>query len=35
VLPISRRLPLRNASEAHALAQQGGAGKIVLVCQGM
>jgi NADPH:quinone reductase-like Zn-dependent oxidoreductase len=31
--PISRRLPLRQASEAHALAQQGGAGKIVLVCQ--
>ncbi len=33
LLPISRRMPLRNASEAHALAQQGGAGKIVLVCQ--
>jgi NADPH:quinone reductase-like Zn-dependent oxidoreductase len=33
LLPISRRLPLRHASEAHALAQQGGAGKIVLVCQ--
>lgn len=32
-LPISRRLPLRNAGEAHALAQQGGAGKIVLVCR--
>ncbi|HEV2702360.1 MAG TPA: NADP-dependent oxidoreductase [Steroidobacteraceae bacterium] len=30
LLPIGRRLPLRNASEAHALAQQGGAGKIVL-----
>lgn len=33
LLPISRRMPLRNASEAHAVAQQGGAGKIVLVCQ--
>jgi NADPH:quinone reductase-like Zn-dependent oxidoreductase len=35
VLPISRRLPLRNAGEAHALAQRGGAGKIVLLCQDM
>jgi NADPH:quinone reductase-like Zn-dependent oxidoreductase len=33
LLPISRRLPLRNAAEAHALAQQGGAGKIILVCR--
>jgi NADPH:quinone reductase-like Zn-dependent oxidoreductase len=33
VLPIGRRLPLRKASEAHALAQQGGAGKIVLLCR--
>jgi NADPH:quinone reductase-like Zn-dependent oxidoreductase len=33
VLPIARRLPLREASEAHALAQRGGAGKIVLVCR--
>jgi len=33
VLPISRRLPLRDAGEAHALAQRGGAGKIILVCQ--
>jgi NADPH:quinone reductase-like Zn-dependent oxidoreductase len=33
VLPISRRLPLRDASEAHVLAQRGGAGKIVLVCR--
>jgi NADPH:quinone reductase-like Zn-dependent oxidoreductase len=32
-LPISRRMPLREASEAHALAQGGGAGKIVLVCR--
>ena len=34
LLPISRRLPLRAAGEAHALAQRGGAGKIVLVCEG-
>jgi NADPH:quinone reductase-like Zn-dependent oxidoreductase len=33
LLPIGRRLPLRNAGEAHALGQQGGAGKIVLVCK--
>ena len=33
LLPISRRLPLRDASEAHVLAQKGGAGKIVLVCR--
>jgi NADPH:quinone reductase-like Zn-dependent oxidoreductase len=33
VLPISRRLPLRDAGEAHALAQRGGGGKIVLVCR--
>lgn len=33
LLPISRRLPLRDASEAHALVQKGGAGKIVLVCR--
>lgn len=32
LLPISRRMPLRDASEAHALAQKGGSGKIVLVC---
>ena len=35
VLPISRRLPLRDASEAHVLMQRGGAGKIVLVCRDM
>ncbi len=34
-LPISRRLPLRDASEAHVLMQKGGAGKIVLVCRDM
>jgi NADPH:quinone reductase-like Zn-dependent oxidoreductase len=32
VLPVSRRMALREAKEAHALAQRGGAGKIVLVC---
>jgi NADPH:quinone reductase-like Zn-dependent oxidoreductase len=32
-LPIRRRLPLRDASAAHALAQSGGSGKIVLVCR--
>ncbi len=31
VLPIGRRMPLRDAGEAQALAQRGGAGKIVLV----
>jgi len=31
VLPIARRMPLRAAAEAHALAERGGAGKIVLV----
>jgi NADPH:quinone reductase-like Zn-dependent oxidoreductase len=33
LLPISRRLPLRDAGEAQALAQRGGAGKIILVCR--
>jgi NADPH:quinone reductase-like Zn-dependent oxidoreductase len=33
LLPISRRLPLRDAAQAHALAQSGGAGKIILVCR--
>jgi NADPH:quinone reductase-like Zn-dependent oxidoreductase len=31
VLPISRRLPLHEAGQAHALVQKGGAGKIILV----
>ena len=32
VLPISRRLPLRDAGEAHALVQKGGgSGKVILV----
>ena len=33
LLPIGRRMPLRDAGEAHALAQRGGLGKIVLVCR--
>jgi NADPH:quinone reductase-like Zn-dependent oxidoreductase len=33
LLPIGRRMPLRDAGEAQALAQSGGAGKIVLVCR--
>ncbi len=33
VLPISQRLPLREAGAAQTLAQRGGAGKIVLVCR--
>jgi len=32
-LPISRRLPLRDAAAAHTLMQNGGAGKIVLVIE--
>jgi len=31
VLPVNQRLPLQDAAKAHALVQQGGAGKIVLV----
>jgi len=31
VLPISQRLPLREAAKAHALVQPGGAGKVILV----
>jgi NADPH:quinone reductase-like Zn-dependent oxidoreductase len=31
ILPIGRRLPLRDAAEAHLLGEKGGAGKIVLV----
>jgi NADPH:quinone reductase-like Zn-dependent oxidoreductase len=33
VLPIGRRMPLREAAEAHALAQRGSCGKIVLLCR--
>jgi len=32
LLPIGRRMPLRDAGEAQALARKGGVGKIVLVC---
>jgi NADPH:quinone reductase-like Zn-dependent oxidoreductase len=31
VLPIGRRLPLRDAAEAHALGEKGGIGKILLL----
>ena len=31
ILPIGRRLPLRDAAEAHVLGQAGGVGKIVLL----
>ena len=31
VLPINQRLPLREAARAHVMAQQGGAGKLILV----
>jgi NADPH:quinone reductase-like Zn-dependent oxidoreductase len=34
VLPISQRLPLRDAARAHAAMQRGGAGKIILVTRG-
>jgi NADPH:quinone reductase-like Zn-dependent oxidoreductase len=33
VLPISHRMPLHEAAKAHALAQKGGSGKLVLVIQ--
>jgi NADPH:quinone reductase-like Zn-dependent oxidoreductase len=32
VLPIGRRMSLQQAAEAHRLAEQGGIGKILLVC---
>jgi NADPH:quinone reductase-like Zn-dependent oxidoreductase len=31
VLPIGRRLPLREAAEAHVVAQRGGVGKVILL----
>ncbi len=34
VLPIGRRLPLRDAAEAHMLGEKGGVGKIVLLVEG-
>jgi NADPH:quinone reductase-like Zn-dependent oxidoreductase len=33
LLPVGRRMPLRDASEAHALGQKGGLGKIILLCR--
>jgi NADPH:quinone reductase-like Zn-dependent oxidoreductase len=35
VLPIGRRLALREASEAHVLGERGGIGKIILVARGV
>ena len=34
VLPIGRRMPLRDAGEAHALGEKGGIGKILLLAPG-
>jgi NADPH:quinone reductase-like Zn-dependent oxidoreductase len=34
VLPIGRRLPLRDAAEAHVLREKGGLGKILLLAPG-
>jgi len=31
ILPIGRRMPLRDAAEAHVLAEKGGIGKILLL----
>ena len=31
ILPISRRMPLRDAAEAHLLGEKGGIGKILLL----
>ena len=31
VLPIGRRMPLREAAEAHVLGEKGGIGKIILL----
>jgi NADPH:quinone reductase-like Zn-dependent oxidoreductase len=33
VLPIGRRMPLRDAAEAHVLAEKGGIGKIILLAR--
>jgi NADPH:quinone reductase-like Zn-dependent oxidoreductase len=35
VLPIGRRMPLRDAAEAHALGEKGGIGKILLLAPGL
>jgi NADPH:quinone reductase-like Zn-dependent oxidoreductase len=34
VLPVSQHLPLQEAAKAHAMAQKGGAGKLILVIRG-
>jgi NADPH:quinone reductase-like Zn-dependent oxidoreductase len=34
VLPIGRRMPLRDAPEAHVLGEKGGIGKIILLAPG-
>jgi hypothetical protein len=34
VLPIGRRLPLRDAAEAHRLGEKGGIGEIILLAPG-
>jgi NADPH:quinone reductase-like Zn-dependent oxidoreductase len=34
VLPIGRRLPFRDAAEAHVLGEKGGIGKIILLAPG-
>jgi NADPH:quinone reductase-like Zn-dependent oxidoreductase len=31
ILPIGRRMPLRDAAEAHVLGEKGGVGKIILL----
>jgi NADPH:quinone reductase-like Zn-dependent oxidoreductase len=31
IIPIGSKLPLRNAAEAHAAVEKGGAGKILLL----
>jgi NADPH:quinone reductase-like Zn-dependent oxidoreductase len=33
VLPIGRRMPLRDAAEAHVLGEKGGIGKILLLAR--
>src|ERR1700735_4063910 len=33
ILPIGRRMPLRDAAEAHALGEKGGIGKILLLAR--
>jgi len=35
VLPIGRRLPLREAAEAHVIGERGGVGKILLLAPGL